>query len=134
MPAIKIRESLKESLMSMIIPMNLLINKIQTVKSKFWAMTPINVKVTRVLEIMIQIKMKNNKKKRKKNSNFKSQKQSNYKEDNVNKYHLKTRNSNLKEKIWLKMTLMSQVKIVSLMYQRTFLINYTVQTVLLANK
>jgi hypothetical protein len=62
-------------------------------------MTPINVKVTRVLEIMIQIKMKNNKKKRKKNSNFKSQKQSNYKEDNVNKYHLKTRNSNLKEKI-----------------------------------
>ena len=134
MPAIKIRESLKESLMSMIIPMNLLINKIQTVKSKSWAMTPINVKVTRVLEIMIQIKMKNNKKKRKKNSNFKSQKQSNYKEDNVNKYHLKTRDSNLKEKIWLKMTLMSQVKIVSLMYQRTFLINYTVQTVLLANK
>jgi FKBP-type peptidyl-prolyl cis-trans isomerase len=134
MPAIKIRESLKESLMSMKILMNLRINKIQTVKSKFWAMTPINVKVTRVLEIMIQIKMKNNKKKRKKNSNFKSQKQSNYKEDNANKYHLKTRNSNLKVKIWLKMTLMSQVKIVSLMYQRTYLINYTVQTVLLANR
>ena len=134
MQAIKIRESLKESLMSMIILMNLLINKIQTVKSKFWAMTPINVKVTRVLEIMIQIKMKNNKKKRKKNSNFKSPKQSNYKEDNANKYHLKTRNNNLKAKIWLKMTLMSQVKSVSLMYQRTYLINYTVQTVLLANK
>lgn len=97
-------------------------------------MTPINVKVKRVLEIMIQIKMKNNKKKRKKNSNFKSQKQSNYKEDNVNKYHLKTRNNNLKVKILLKMTLMSQVKIVSLMYQRTYLINYTVQTVLLENK
>jgi hypothetical protein len=47
---------------------------------------------------------------------------------------LKIRNNNLKVKIWLKMTLMSQVKIVSLMYQRTYLINYTVQTVLLANK
>ena len=119
MPAIKIRESSKESLMSMRILMDLWINKIQTVKSKFWAMTPINVKVKRVQEIMIQIRKINNKKKRKKNSNFKSQKQSNYKEDSVSKYHLKTRNNNLKVKIWLKMTLMYQVKIVSLMFQKT---------------